>query len=244
MGEIDIRAERLKKLEKLEKAGMEAYPADSHCDISIADTLATFDELESNGKKIHIGGRIMSKRGQGGIIFVDLFDGSRRMQVVLQKTEIDEALYNLFTECADTGDFIEVSGTAFKTKRGERSIQVLKWRMLAKSILPIPDEWFGLKDEEKRLREREIDLLLTSDLREMFVRKARFWSACRSFLEGRDFLEIETPILETSPGGAEARPFVTHHNALDIDVYLRISAGELWQKRLLVAGFPKDFEIG
>src|SRR3989344_1426666 len=217
---------------------MEAYPADSHCDISIADTLATFDELESNGKKIHIGGRIMSKRGQGGGIFADLFyglaslttGGSGRMQAVLQKTEIDEALYELFTECADTGDFIEVSGKAFKTKRGERSIQVLKWRMLAKSILPIPDEWFGLKDEEKRLREREIDLLLTSDLREMFVRKARFWSACRSFLEGRDFLEIETPILETSPGGAEARPFVTHHNALDIDVYLRISAGELWQK--------------
>lgn len=252
MGEIDIRAERLKKLEKLKSAGMEAYPAYSHRDISIADTLATFDELEKSAKKIHIGGRIMSKRGQGGIIFADLFDGSTalttdgtgRMQAVLQKTEIEESLYNLFTECADTGDFIEVSGKAFKTKRGERSIQVEKWRMLSKSLLPIPDEWFGLKDEEKRLREREIDLLLTADLRELFVRKAHFWSACRKFLEERDFLEVETPVLETSPGGAEARPFVTHHNALDIDVYLRISAGELWQKRLLIAGFPKTFEIG
>src|SRR3989338_7765595 len=244
MSEIEIRAERLKKLEKLKSVGMDAYPADSHRDISIADTLASFDELESNGKKIHIGGRIMSKRGQGGVIFFVFFDGTARMQAVLQKTEIYETLYNLFTECADTGDFVEVSGKAFKTKRGERSLQVQKWRMLSKSLLPIPDEWFGLKDEEKRLRKREIDLLLNADLREMFVRKARFWSACRKFLEERDFLEIETPILETSPGGAEARPFVTHHNALDIDVYLRISAGELWQKRMLIAGFPKVFEIG
>ena len=116
--------------------------------------------------------------------------------------------------------------------------------MLSKSLLPIPDEWFGLKDEEKRLRERDIDILMNKELRGMFVRKERFWSACRSYLKERGFLEVETPVLETSPGGAEARPFVTHHNALDIDVFLRISAGELWQKRLLIAGFPKVFEIG
>ncbi|MDO8482181.1 MAG: lysine--tRNA ligase [bacterium] len=244
MGEIDIRKDRLKKLENLKKAGIEAYPAQSHRDISIEDTLATFDELEASDKKIHIGGRIMSKRGQGGIMFADLFDGTGRLQIVLQKTEIDQALYELFTECVDASDFIEVSGTVFKTKRGERSLQVQKWRMLSKSLLPIPDEWFGLKDEEKRLRERQIDLLLNTELRDMFVRKARFWSTCRKFLEERNFLEVETPVLETSPGGAEARPFITHHNALDMEVYLRISAGELWQKRLLVAGFPKVFEIG
>ncbi|MDO8522200.1 MAG: lysine--tRNA ligase [bacterium] len=244
MGEIDIRAERLKKLKKLKDAGMEAYPAESHRDISIADVLAAFEELESGGKKIHIGGRIMSKRGQGGIMFADIFDGTGRLQIVLQKTEVEQALYELFIACVDTGDFIEVSGTVFKTKRGERSLKVQKWRMLSKSLLPIPDEWFGLKDEEKRLRERAVDILQNEELRKMFIRKSKFWSACRSFLEKKDFLEVETPVLETSPGGAEARPFITHHNALDMDVYLRISAGELWQKRLLIAGFPKTFEIG
>src|SRR3989338_8074313 len=192
---------------------------------------------------MHIGGRVMSRRGQGGIVFADLFDGTGRLQIVLQKSDIDEALYNLFTECVDTGDFIEVLGTAFKTKRGEPSIKCQKWRMLSKSLLPIPDEWFGLKDEEKRLRERAVDILHNDELRKMIIRKSRFWSACRTFFDKRDFLEIETPVLETSPGGAEARPFITLHNALDMEVYLRISAGELWQKRLLVAGFPKVFEI-
>ncbi|MDO8552117.1 MAG: lysine--tRNA ligase [bacterium] len=244
MAESDIRDERLKKLEKLREAGMEAYPADSHRDISIGDAIATFDELEASGKKLHIGGRIMSLRGQGGIVFADLFDGTGRLQIVLQKADMDESLYALFTECVDTGDFIEVFGIAFKTKRGEPSIKVEKWRMLAKALLPIPDEWFGLKDEEKRLRERAVDILQNEELRQMIIRKSRFWSACRTFFEKKGFMEVETPVLETSPGGAEARPFITHHNALDIDVYLRISAGELWQKRLLVAGFPKIFEIG
>ena len=244
MGEIEIRAERLKKLEKLKKAGMDAYPAAVSRTMTIADFLARFDEHIKTGKRETAAGRIMSLRGQGGISFADISDGSGRVQVLLQKSEMSETLFQLFADAADTGDFIEFTGTAFTTKRGERSLKVSSWKMLSKSLLPIPDEWFGLKDEEKRLREREIDLLLNADLREMFVRKSRFWSACRKFLEERDFLEIETPVLETSPGGAEARPFITHHNALDMDVYLRISAGELWQKRMLIAGFPKVFEIG
>jgi lysyl-tRNA synthetase class 2 len=244
MSEMDIRAERLKKLELLKAAGMEAYPADSHRDVSNAEVLVAFDEFEKNGKKVHVGGRVMSKRGQGGIMFADLFDGTGRLQVVLQQSEMDEALFELFTGATDSGDFIEVSGTAFKTKRGEPSVQVQKWRMLAKSLLPIPTEHFGIKDEELRLRERYLDMLLSEDLRKVFERRARFWQAAREFYLSRGFLEVETPVLETSPGGADARPFVTHHNALDIDVYLRISAGELWQKELLIAGFPKVFEIG
>ena len=244
MGELEIRAERLKKLEILKLAGMEAYPAVVSRTLTIASFLEQFDELVKSGKRETMAGRIMSLRGQGGISFADILDGSGRVQILLQKSEVPESLFEIFKDTADTGDFIECTGVAFTTKRGERSIKVSSWRMLAKSLLPIPDEWFGLKDEEKRLREREIDLLLNTDLREMFARKSRFWSACRKFLEERDFLEIETPVLETSPGGAEARPFITHHNALDMDVYLRISAGELWQKRLLIAGFPKTFEIG
>ena len=142
------------------------------------------------------------------------------------------------------GDFIGLYGVPFTTKRGEKSLQVSDWKMLSKSLMPIPSEYYGVKDEETRLRLRPLDILLNEELRAMFVRRAKFWRAIRQFLEARGFLEVETPALELSPGGADARPFITHHNALDIDVYLRISAGELWQKRLLIAGFPKVFEIG
>jgi lysyl-tRNA synthetase class 2 len=186
----------------------------------------------------------MARRGQGGIVFVDLFDGSARMQIVLQKDDMDAALFELFNDTADIGDFIQVSGTPYTTKRGERSVKAATWSMVAKSLLPIPDEWFGLKDEEKILRERYLDILLNADVRAMFERRSKFWNAIRQFLIERGFMEVETPILESSPGGADARPFITHHNSLDIDVYLRISAGELWQKTLLVAGFAKVFEIG
>ncbi len=244
MSEQDIRSERLKKLEILKDAGMEAYPIDSHRDTSNADAIARFEDLEKSGSKIHIGGRIMSLRGQGGIMFADLYDGTGRMQVVFQKADIDEKVFELFAHAVDIGDFIEVSGTLFKTKRGEHSVKVQKWRMLAKSLLPIPAEHFGIKDEELRLRERDIDILLNPELRALVQRRSKFWQSVRNFYLERGFLEVETPVLETSPGGADARPFITHHNALDIDVYLRISCGELWQKRLLIAGFPKVFEIG
>lgn len=242
MGEADIRAERLKKLEILKKAGMEAYPAESERDTSIADFLGTFETLEKKGGELTIAGRIMARRGQGGIIFADVNDGTGRAQAVLQADS--EADIELFENATDIGDFVQFTGSAFKTKRGEKSLKVSNWKMLAKSLLPIPDEWFGLKDEEKKLRERDIDILLNPELHAMFERRAKFWQAARGFYLTRGFLEVETPVLETTPGGADARPFVTHHNALDIDVYLRISCGELWQKRLLIAGFPKVFEIG
>ena len=244
MSEQDIRAERLKKLEILKAAGMEAYPTDSNRDTSNAETITNFEKLESGGDTVRIGGRVMSLRGQGGIMFVDLYDGTGRIQIVLQQAEIEEKLFDLFVNTVDIGDFIEASGTAFKTKRGERSLKVEKWRMLAKSLLPIPAEHFGIKDEELILRQRYLDILLNEGVKEMFVRRAKFWQSARDFFVARGFLEVETPVLETMPGGADARPFKTHHHALDIDVYLRISAGELWQKKLLIAGFPKVFEIG
>ena len=162
----------------------------------------------------------------------------------MKKGEADDTLFQLFFETVDIGDFVQVSGVPFTTKRGEKSIQVSEWKMLSKSLRPIPSEWYGVKDEETRLRERTIDMLVNPELHAMVIRRAKFWQAIREFLLKRDFLEVETPALETTPGGADARPFVTHHNALDIEVYLRISAGELWQKRLLIAGFPKVFEIG
>src|SRR3989338_2788181 len=244
MSEQDIRAERQKKLELLKSAGMQAYPVDSHRDTSNADALTGFDELEKHSKKVHLGGRVMSLRGQGGIMFADLYDGTGRMQLVFQKADIDEKVFDLFANAVDVGDFVEASGTVFKTKRGERSLKVEKWRMLAKALLPMPAEHFGLKDEELVLRQRYLNILLDEEVRKMFVRRAKFWQSARDFYLSRGFLEVETPVLETTPGGADARPFKTHHNALDIDVYLRISCGELWQKELLIAGYPKVFEIG
>lgn len=240
----EIRNERIAKLTLLHGAGMEGYPAHTDRTMDVHMFVADFSALLESQASCTLAGRLMSRRGQGGIVFADLFDGTGRVQIVLQEAEMPAALFELFGKAVDTGDFIEASGVALLTKRGERSLKVSQWRMLTKSLRPIPDEWFGLKDDEKRLRERELDILTNPDLRALFMRRAKFWQTIRTFLIDRGFLEVETPVLENSPGGADARPFITHHNALDIDVYLRIAAGELWQKRLLVAGFPKVFEIG
>jgi lysyl-tRNA synthetase class 2 len=243
MNEADIRAERIKKLEILKDAGVRPYPVSTHVDMTLQAFLSSFVELEESDKKVTLAGRIMAVRGQGGIMFADLFDGTARMQAVFQKAEMAEQDFDLFSKTVDIGDFISVTGEAFETKRGEKSIQTSKWQMLAKSLLPIPDEWFGLKDEELKLRERYLSILVDSELRAMFERRERFWHTVREFYIERGFFEAETPILESSPGGADARPFETYHHSLDIQVYLRISL-ELWLKRLLIAGFPKVFEIG
>ncbi len=243
MSENDLRAERLKKIERLSAAGMSAYPASSERNTTIEEFLESFDERAQRGETITIAGRVMSMRGQGGIMFVDLFDGTAKTQAVFQKAEMDESSFSLFSDTTDSGDFVEVRGLPFTTKRGERSLKAESWKMLAKSLMPIPDSWYGLKDEEKILRERYLDILANPEVRALFERKSRFWKTIRDFYIARGFLEVETPVLESSPGGADARPFTTHHNALDIEVNLRISL-ELWLKRLLVAGFPKVFEIG
>jgi len=240
MSSNDMREDRLKKIDILKAAGMESYPAHTSRTISIQDYITGFDTA---GEQT-LAGRVLSVRGQGGILFATLFDGTGRIQLVLQKEDIEEGLFALFTEAVDQGDFIEATGTPYTTKRGEQSLKTTMWRMLAKSLLPLPSEFYGVKDEELKLRERYLDILLNKEVREMFERRSKFWQAARNFLLQRGFMEVETPILENTPGGADARPFVTHHNALDIEVYLRISAGELWQKKLLVAGFPKVFELG
>ena len=238
-----IRDERLRKLELLNAAGMDVYPARTARNTSNIVFLDTFEELTKSAKHVILAGRILSRRGQGGIMFADVNDGTGKVQIVLQENEMDAVLFKLFADTVDIGDFIEVKGKAYTTKRGEKSLLASEWRMLAKSLAPIPDQWFGLKDEEKILRERYLDILLNPEVKAMFERRSKFWQSAREFLLERGFYEAETPVIETSPGGADARPFQTHHNALDIDVYLRISL-ELWLKRLLIAGFPKVFEIG
>lgn len=239
----EIRAERIAKLQRLTDAGVEAYPAKTLRTHTIHDFLQNHAALEAAHEEVILAGRVMSLREHGGSLFVDLFDGMKG-QAYLQKDKMGDEAYELFVATVDTGDIIECTGTAFNTKRGMASLEVSHWRMLAKSLLPLPDEWFGIKDEDERFRKRYLDILLTKDLTDRIKRRSVFWNTFRSFLLERGFVEVETPVLETTTGGADARPFVTHHNALDIDVYLRISAGELWQKRLMVAGLPKTFEIG
>ena len=239
----EIRNERLAKLARLKAVGIDPYPARTGRTHPISDFLANHDALLKNGEQVVIAGRVMALREHGGSLFVDLFDGERG-QAYLQRDKLGAEQYDRFVDTVDTGDIVEVSGLAFVTKRGQPSLEATGWRMLAKSLLPLPDEWFGIKDEDERYRKRYLDILLTKDLAERIKRRSKFWNVIRSYLLERDFVEVETPVLETTTGGAEARPFITHHNALDLEVYLRISAGELWQKRLLVAGMPKVFEIG
>lgn len=238
-----VRAERLAKIEQLKEAGIDAYPARSFRTHTVVQFLENHAALEKNSEQVALAGRVMSTREHGGSLFVDIFDGTKG-QCFVQRKNLGESSYDLFTAVVDTGDIVEFIGTAFTTKRGMSSLDATGWRMLAKSLRPLPDEWYGIKDEDERYRKRYLDILLTKDLADRIRRRSAFWNTVRQFLLERDFVEVETPVLETTTGGAEARPFVTHHNALDMDVYLRISAGELWQKRLMVAGLPKTFEIG
>lgn len=241
---ISERDERVKKLRELKKLNINPYPAKAKRTHTIERVLADFEKLEKDGAEIAIVGRLRGLRGHGNLTFANLEDGSGRIQIAVSKKEVGTDNYKIFTKLIDMGDFIEVRGVCFKTHKGENSVMTKKWRILTKALRPLPDKHKGLQDEEERLRKRYLDILFNPEVRKMVEKKAVFWNSMREFLIKRGFLEVETPVLENTAGGADARPFVTHHNALDIDVYLRISMGELWQKRLMVAGFEKTFEIG
>ena len=245
MSSIDeIRDIRIKKLEILKKRGINPYPANSKREISLKDAKDSFESLEKNKEEKWISGRIMSLRGQGSIIFVTLNDGTDSFQAVFKKDSIPAEIFELFNEVVDIGDFIEVQGSFFVTKRGEKTIEVKDWTMLSKSLRPLPEKWHGLQDVEERFRKRYLDILMNPEIKDLFEKKTKFWDTTRTFLKEKGFLEVETPTLEITTGGAEARPFKTHHNDFDIDVFMRISVGELWQKRLMAAGFSRTFEIG
>ena len=240
----ELRAERIKKLEQLQSLGTSGYPSASSRTHELKDVLDTFSSLEAASAKIVVNGRVMTSRGQGAISFIDIYDGSARMQVVIKLPESPEETMNFYREFVDIGDFVEMTGTAFVTKSGQQSILVERISMLSKALLPLPDKYHGIQDEELRMRERYLDILTNQDLRELFEKKAKFWQVVRTFLNDKKFLEVETPTIEVTTGGAEARPFATHHNDFDLDVYMRICVGELWQKRLMAAGFPRTYEIG
>lgn len=240
----ELRAERLKKLEALRSTGKDGYPSASRRTHELSDIIRNFTSLQDAGTQVIVSGRVMASRGQGALAFIDLYDGSAKLQAVIKLPESGEEAMNFYREYVDTGDFIEVTGTLFTTKTGQESILVTGVSMLSKSLLPLPDKYHGIQDEELRMRERYLDILTNPELRELFEKKAKFWEVVREFLKEKKFLEVETPTIEVTTGGAEARPFATYHHDFDLDVFMRISVGELWQKRLMAAGFPKTFEIG
>lgn len=240
----ELREEREKKLHLIREAGMASYPARTERTHTITQVRENFTSLSETHIPVTVAGRILSLRRHGGSTFADLFDGTARIQLFLGKDIVGEESYTLLTDAVDASDFIEATGDAFTTKRGEETVQVTSWRMLTKALQAVPAEHFGIADEDERFRKRYLDILQDEELRNIFVLKAAFWNSVRSFMKSHGFLEVETPTLEVTTGGAEARPFKTHHNDFDMDVYLRISIGELWQKRLMAAGFPKTFEIG
>jgi lysyl-tRNA synthetase, class II len=240
----EIRNERIKKLELLKNHGIDAYPSVVHRTHTVEAAYADFDSLASSETRVTLVGRVLVVRGQGAILFVDVQDGTGKFQIVIKEDEIEESAFALFKDVVDGGDFIEVDGILFVTQKGQQSLLAKEWRMLTKSLLPLPDKFHGLQNEEERFRKRYLDILTQNELRLMFKRKEIFWDVVRNFMKQEGFMEVETPTLEVTTGGAEARPFKTHHNDFDIDVFLRISVGELWQKRLLAAGYEKTFEIG
>ncbi len=239
----EIRRTKIDKVEKLRKAGIDPYPAVSRRTNMVAEVLQNFDSFTESRREVILAGRIMAKREHGGSLFFDLRNGFNKIQGFIKEDMVGKESFEKFLDLVDIGDFAEVKGTLFKTKREEKTIEVKDWKILAKALLPLPEKWHGLQDVEERLRKRYLDLIMNPEEKELFIKKNNFWQTVRNFLTKQGGLELETPVLERIPGGADAEPFQTHLNALDMDLFLRISL-ELNLKRLIVAGYEKVFEIG
>lgn len=239
----DERAARRARLELLREKGIDPYPSTVERTHTLQELLDQFDDLAARSEKLTVVGRVRLIRKHGGLTFLHVQDTTATMQVALKRDALGDEAYDFFHETIDLGDFLQLTGTLFITKKGEQTILAASYVLLVKTLAPLPEKWHGLTDIEARYRERELDLLSNPHVRERFVKRSRFISSLRRFLDERGFMEVETPILQPIPGGANARPFITHHHALDADLYLRI-APELYLKRLLVGGFEKIYEIG
>ncbi len=236
--EYKIRLERLKKIKQ---AGVLVYPALSKRTLTVQEIITGFDQLLTK-PGLTIAGRLRSIRLHGGSCFAHLEDVSGRLQIYFKKDELGEKDYVFFTASFDVGDFIEVTGSLFTTRRGEKTLLVKKFNLLAKALLPLPEKWHGLTDVETRFRQRYLDLLSNPEVREIFKKRFQITQFIRDYFIQLGFMEVDTPILQAVASGALAKPFLTHHNALDSDLYLRV-APELYLKELIIGGFEKVFEI-
>jgi lysyl-tRNA synthetase, class II len=242
----NVTKQKMEKLAALREAGIEPFPYGYHRTHTTQQAVQTVEQnkeiLLTKEFRVNIAGRIMAKRSMGKTAFMDLRDGSGRIQLFFRINNLGETHYNHIKEI-DIGDIIGAKGKLFLTRTGEPTIEVEDFTLLAKSLQPLPEKWHGLSDVEKRYRQRYLDLISNPDVKKIFETRSKVISAVRDFLNKRDFLEVETPVLQPEAGGASARPFITHHNTLDRDFYLRIAL-ELHLKRLIIGGFDKVYEIG
>ncbi len=232
---------RLGKLEEVKQLGLEPFGGSYNVTATAEDVVSRCDDL--SGTKVSVAGRLTAFRQHGKATFADLRDRTGRVQIYARKDLLGEKSYSNFTDLLDIGDIVGIVGEVFRTRKGEPTIQVTEWTFLCKSLRPLPEKWHGLTDVDLRYRQRYVDLIVNPEVKDVFVKRTKIISFIRKYLDDRGFLEVETPILQTVAGGATARPFVTHHNALDIDVYLRIAV-ELYLKRLLVGGLERVYELG
>jgi len=241
--EEKIKKVRIKKLKTAELAGFSVYPITTKRTYSIIDALKDFNSLSKKEKEIVLVGRIRLLRVHGGATFLNIEDGTGSIQSFLGKNQLGKEKYKFFIDSFDIGDFIEIRGVLFTTKRGEKTIQANDFKFLTKSLRPLPEKWQGLKEVEERYRKRYLDLIFNPDIKEKFKIRSKIIKEIRSFLEKEGFLGVETPMLQGIYGGARAKPFKTHLNSLNLDLFLRISL-EIPLKKLLVGGFEKVYEIG